>query len=220
MPEEIVQLFAHQFAVDVRNIPVEYSSKGLRPWELACCYIDNDIPLIRIRTSNQPFQNAVLFHELVHASRSRLHSPIFEEHTAYAACATFFPEYVAKWRAWMGPLFPSSSSVTVLLLQTWLWWIFPAFFDQVPLWIGFGACFYPFILSVQLFRRWKTWQKAFDAISRRWPRSAWALFLRLHDSDIQWLSTLKRDEVVEEIRMRARSEWRWQFLYEKLLQDL
>lgn len=215
IPEDIVQLFAQKFYVDIESISVERSSKGLWPWELACCLIEDKKPVVQIRPACEA--KAVLCHELIHAARCRLDSPLFEEHIAYAATAVLFPRHVVKWRAWLSPIFPNSRVVIITLLQTWIWWTLPVLFD-LPFFLGLGFLFFPLWLLYRLTRRWATWNKAFSSVALYWPRAVWPLFLRLHDEDIVWLSNLPNIEVVSEVHKRAHEDWRWAFFLEQILE--
>ena len=59
----------------------EVSSKGMWPWEVACCLIDEeDRPKIRVRSLSNVNRNVLLFHECIHAIRARFCAPQFEEY--------------------------------------------------------------------------------------------------------------------------------------------
>ena len=81
-PRIIKKLFAERFGIDLQKVPLEVSSKGLMPWELACCWIDQHgrgTIQVRMNDSSQPrvSKDAVLTHEAIHAVRGRLHSSKF-----------------------------------------------------------------------------------------------------------------------------------------------
>ena len=194
------------------------------PWELACCWIDQDgrgTIQIRPNERSQKFvQNeAILTHEAVHAVRGRLFSSIFEEHCAYAACHEVFPQSFPFWRAFLGPLFTSPKEVITLLILVWGTWGIPMFFDWdvsyvLLLTLSFSYLLYPF---TRLISRWKVWKSAIKNIADEWPSKEWKLMIRLSDQEIEWLSHLKKGDVREAIHEKARHEWRWEYFLEDIL---
>jgi len=221
IPQRIVQVFRDLFFVDITVIPVEVSSKGLWPWELACCFIDaQENPLVRYRSKTKIAQHVLIAHEMIHATRARLISPKFEEYCAYAASAALFPNQFSRWRAWLGPLC-SSGEVVSLVAGIWLFWIVGMIF----LWPGFFLWFWIFLCSscvgllLRLWYRWRVWRSAFNCIASVWPKSVWALVIRLHDKDIVWVSKISSNDIEKRVEERAVTDWRWQFFKEKILKN-
>jgi hypothetical protein len=223
-PQIVRKAFAERFAIDLQKIPVEISSKGLMPWELACCWVDQDgRGTIQIRPNDRPFKfvqsEAILTHEAVHAVRGRLFSSIFEEHCAYAACYEAFPHSFPFWRTFLGPLFTSPKEVVTLLLLIWGTWCIPMIFDwdvSYPLLFCLSLTFLLFP-CIRLLSRWKIWQKAMKNVSSEWPNKEWKLMIRLSDEEVKWLAQLPKEEVRDAVHEKAAREWRWGYFLDDLL---
>jgi hypothetical protein len=223
-PPIVKKTFAERFGVDLQKIPVEISSKGLMPWELACCWIDQDgRGAIQIRPNDRPLKlvqsEAILTHEAVHAVRGRLFSSVFEEHCAYAACYDAFPHTFPGWRAFLGPLFTSPKEIIIILIIVWGTWGVPMLFDwDIPYSLLFclslSSLFFPFM---RLLNRWRVWRKALKNIAGEWPNKEWKLMIRLSDQEIRWLATLKKSTVRDAIHKKAGQEWRWEYFLEEIL---
>lgn len=223
-PEKLREIFSLRFAVDIQNIPIETSSKGLMPWELACCWIDREgrggIQVRPIASSQQrvPFE-VVLFHEAIHAIRGRLEAPIFEEYIAYAACRSAFPVLFPRWRMWTGPLFSSVREVVVLLVLLWAMWIVPVALDVELHPFAIGAmnivCLAYFLFRLK--HRWKIWHRAMKSISTVWPEQAWALMVRMSDEEIYWLASIRKKDVRQAVQEKASLEWRWRYFLRDIL---
>ena len=219
-PSHVREIFSDRFGVDLGAVPLITSSKGLMPWELACCWLDEDgRGSIQMRPSLGPQGrvplDVILVHEAVHAVRGRLDASKFEEHTAYAASREVFPGVFPKWRAYLGPLFSSVREVTILLVLLWGSWGVPLF-TSVGAWTVAGID--GMILAVFLARlqyRWAVWNRAFGAVASEWPATAWKLMIRMADEEVEWLS--KTTCVREEVAKKAAHEWRWRYFLEHLL---
>lgn len=225
-PVHLKAIFAERFGVDLQSIPLKTSSKSLMPWELACCWIDEDGKgSIQMRPSagmqNRVPLDVVLVHEAVHAVRGRLGASKFEEHVAYAACRAVFPHSFPRWRAWIGPLFSSVREVLILLIFLWGGWGVPLFLNiMVPalLIVGLDIVIIAIFLA-RLQGRWRVWNKAMSAIASQWPATAWKLMIRMADEEIEWLATLQHDCVLEEIRQKGSADWRWKYFLTLLRED-
>jgi len=220
IPYPICKAFSDRLLVDVAAVPIEQSSQGLLPWELACCWIDEEgNSKIRIRpTKNKKVSyNSILAHELVHAVRARLSSKKFEEFCAYDTCSALSP--LPKWRKFLGPLFSSAREVLVILLLLWCNFILPFFFRLHPhplsLLIVPALCLG--LPLIRLIYRWRTWNRAAKNIHAFWPDKTYALLLRLGDDEISWLSKLPRKQVPDALHNKATHEWRWEFFVEHIL---
>ena len=221
-PPHVKELFADRFGVDLGAVPLRLSSKGLMPWELACCWLDEEgRGSIQMRPSVGPKGrvplDVVLVHEAVHAVRGRLNASKFEEHAAYSACREAFPGTFPAWRVWIGPLFSSVREVLTLLVLLWGSWGVPIFFNSsIPFWAIAGAdgiIVSAFLLRLQ--RRWTVWERAMRAVVSHWPATAWRLMIRMADEDVEWLSEAVHPR--EEIEKRAAQEWRWRYLLDYVL---
>lgn len=187
-PQTLVDLFLQQLKVDIRNIPIEISSQGLMPWELACCWIDESgEATIRVRAPGETkkvYREAVLAHELVHAIRGGLFSSRFEEFTAYAICQELFPSHISWWRTTFGPLFTSVKEIYSILGIIWANALIPFFIDipvLVSLAVPFIACFYS---VARLAWRWRLWNKAYAKIQDACPDEVLAIIVRLSDDEL------------------------------------
>ena len=225
-PDHLKAVFAERFGVDLQSIPLKVSSKGLMPWELACCWLDDEGKgSIQMRSStrsqNRVPLDVVLVHEAVHAVRGRLESSKFEEHVAYAACRAVFPHSFPRWRAWIGPLFSSVREVIVLLILLWGSWGLPLFLNaSIPASLvgGFDILVIAAFLT-RLQSRWKVWDKAMKSIVSQWPATAWKLMIRMADEEIEWLSALPYDRVLQEVEKKALADWRWSYFLTLLQED-
>ena len=225
-PDHLKTIFAERFGVDLQSIPLKVSSKGLMPWELACCWLDEEgkgsiqmKPSARVQ--NRVPLDVVLVHEAVHAVRGRLGASKFEEYVAYAACRAAFPHSFPRWRAWVGPLFSSVREVLILLIFLWGGWGVPLFLNiMVPalLIVGLDILIMALFLT-RLQDRWRVWNKAMSAIASQWPKTAWKLMIRMADEEIEWLATLPHDRVEEEIGQKASADWRWKYFLTLLQED-
>jgi hypothetical protein len=223
-PKIVKKAFTDRFGIDLQKIPVEISSNGLMPWELACCWIDEEgRGTIQLRSNDrtQKFvqSEAILAHEAMHAIRGRLFSSIFEEHCAYATCYEIFPHSFPSWRAFLGPLFTSSKEIVILLLLIWGTWSVPMLFDwnfsySLLFFLSISFLIFPFI---RLLTRWRAWRKAMKNIAFEWPNKEWKLIIRLSDQDITWLSELRKDNVRDAIHKKAANEWRWKYFLDEIL---
>jgi hypothetical protein len=221
-PETVRKAFFERFSVHLGAVPLEVSSKGLMPWELACCWTDDEgrgmiqmRPLARLQ-KRVPL-NAVVVHEAVHAVRGRLKAKKFEECTAYAACRAVFPESFPRWRAWIGPLFSSAREAGILIALLWISWGVPIFLcSSVSAWAvaGIDGVLLAAFLG-RLQSRWNVWNKAMSAVVSCWPKTAWKLMIRMTDDEIEWLSKVRN--VREEISEKAGREWRWRYFLDELL---
>jgi len=222
IPYPVTKAFSDKLSVNIQSMPIEQSAKGLLPWELACCWIDEDgEPMIRMRPSQDGLisKETVLVHELVHAVRGRLSSSKFEEFCAYDVCATLTP--LPKWRRFLGPLFSSAKEVLFIFLALWCNFILPLFFNFHP--SALALSIVP-VLSIslpfaRLISRWRTWNRALHLVSIHWPQKEHALLIRLADEEIIWLSKLEPSQVVSSIQEKARYDWRWQFFLSHILSD-
>lgn len=225
-PDHLKAVFAERFGVDLQSIPLKVSSKGLMPWELACCWLDDEGKgSIQMRPStrsqNRVPLDVVLVHEAVHAVRGRLGASKFEEHVAYAACRAVFPHSFPRWRAWIGPLFSSVREVLVLLILLWGSWGLPLFLKaSIPASLvgGFDILVIAAFLT-RLQSRWKVWDKAMKSIVSQWPATAWKLMIRMADEEIEWLSALPYDRVLQEVEKKALADWRWSYFLTLLQED-
>jgi len=220
IPYRVAKAFSEKLHVDVETIPVEQSSKGLLPWELACCWIDEQgESTIRMRPlKKSPIsQNTVLVHELVHAIRGRLSSSKFEEFCAYDVCAALTP--LPKWRRFLGPLFSSAKEVLFICLLLWCNFFVPLLFSLQP--SLFALSIIPALSIVlpftRLISRWRTWNRALYNISFHWPDRGRALLIRLADEEIVWLAQLSPDQVIPAIEERSSYDWRWKFFLSHIL---
>jgi hypothetical protein len=226
-PPHLKEVFAERFGVELDSIPLQVSSKGLMPWELACCWLDEEgRGSIQMSPSTRP-QNrvpldVVLVHEAIHVVRGRLNATRFEEHIAYAACRAVFPKAFPRWRAWIGPLFSSVREVIALLVLLWGSWGLPLFLDtSVPTFLIAGIDLSIIgIFLIRLHGRWTVWNKAMNAITSQWPTTAWRLMIRMTDEEVEWLSTIPKNRVREEIAQKAATEWRWRCFFDGLLKGL
>jgi hypothetical protein len=224
-PRAVQKVFADRFGVDLHGVPLEVSSKGLMPWELACCWIDQDgratIQMRYADAAEAPVPtDAILTHEALHAVRGRLFATTFEEHCAYAACCAAFPHTFPKWRAYVGPLFVSAREIMFLLFFIWSLWGIPMFMDwDVSYEMLFALSFLAFLAPVlRLVSRWKIWNTALHNIASTWPHKEWRLMIRLADDEIVWLSTLRPEDVFDAVRAKAAQDWRWRYFVEKILE--
>lgn len=104
------------FDVDIDSVPIEYSAKGLRPWEGAVTWIENGQARIqlhpRLKTGSLFFglysRDEILAHELVHALRAHLNAPRYEEYLAYWTSPH-------PWRRLLGPLFEKTWEAPLLI---------------------------------------------------------------------------------------------------------
>lgn len=221
-PPLLNKIFLARFGVNLEAVPLEVSSKGLMPWELACCWIDEEgHGSIQVRPSahlqNRVPLDIVMVHEAIHAVRGRLNATKFEEHVAYAACREAFPDIFPRWRAWIGPLFSSVREVLALLVLLWGSWGLPIFLNlSVSAWLIAGID--GLILAAFLWRlqgRWAVWNRAMKAVASCWPKTAWKLMIRMTDEEVGWLSRVRNAR--EEILTKAAQEWRWRYFLDELL---
>lgn len=223
-PQELAEAFQTRLHVDISQISIEETPKGLMPWELACCWIDEDgSSTIRMRpetTKTTINRTAVLTHELIHAMRGRIGSTTFEEFTAYAVTASLFPHYLTPWRTFLGPLFNSALEVILVIATVWACWLLP-FFLSLPV--------LPFLLLpvttiallfLRLFLRWRVWNAAFERLNGTFSTLALPLVVRLSDEEIRWLAMLPHNRVRNAFLERAKKEWRFRLLEKKFLLDL
>ena len=219
-PPQVREIFLKRFGIDLGAIPLIASSKGLMPWELACCWIDEEgRGSIQMRPSVGPQSrvplDVVLVHEAVHAVRGRLDSSKFEEYIAYAASRDAFPESFPRWRAYLGPLFSSVREVSSLFFLLCGSWAVPLC-TSIGAWtvVGIdGAIMGLFFARLQY--RWSVWNRAFRTVSSAWPATAWKLMIRMADDEVEWLS--KASCIREDVAKKASQEWRWHYFLDHLL---
>ena len=191
-------------------------TKGLSPWELAACWQFSDgRSEIQVRPKllekNEGERNAILFHELIHASRARLQSLCFEEILAYEAMRHVKETSLFSLRCFLSRLFLTQSDILVafvwhlalLFLSVFTSFSTIAYLSLVVLFWTFAT-----IRACWLFSLWK---KAFSNIEQAFPSKAWLFFLRASDSDIFWVSSLKSKEVFDSIMEKASYDWRWKY---------
>ena len=223
-PPVVKKAFSDRFGIDIQKIPVEVSAKGLFPWELACCWIDQDgRGTIQIRPNDRSLKlvqsEAILTHEAVHAVRGRLFSRIFEEHCAYAACYEAFPNTFPGWRAFLGPLFTTPKEVIILMLFIWGTWGIPMLFDWDVSYALLSCLSLSFLVfpCIRLLSRWIVWRKALKNIGAEWPSKEWKLMIRLSDQEIKWLSRMRKGDVRDAVHKKASCEWRWRYFLDEIL---
>ncbi len=224
-PLPVAKGFFEHFGVDLQKIPVEISSKGLMPWELACCWIDEEgRGTIQIRPQDKPSTfvrpGELLTHEAVHAVRGRLFSSLFEEHCAYAACYKVFPRTFPLWRTFLGPLFTSPKEVIILVCLIWGTWGVPMLMDWDVSYFLLGGLSFSYLLVpfARLVTRWRAWRRALNNIAVAWPNKEWKLIIRLSDEEILWLSRLRKADVRQAVHDKALQEWRWEYFLEEILE--
>jgi hypothetical protein len=225
-PQVVKKTFSDRFGIDLQKIPVEVSAKGLMPWELACCWIDQDgHGTIQVRPYDRSqkiiHSEVILTHEAIHAVRGRLFSKKYEEHCAYAACHDAFPHTFPFWRAFLGPLFTSPKEVILLLLAIWGTWGIPILLDwDIPFTLLFCLSLIPLLFPfARLLQRWREWNKAMKNIAFEWPHKKWELIIRLTDDDVEWLASLRKKQVRKAVIEKAASDWRWEYFLEDILDE-
>lgn len=98
---ETLRQLEQELGVSLNHISIIFSVKGLRPWELACCWVEQpEKPVIQLRPQLERGSyfgytlREVIRHEVVHALRAHLPYSQFEEllacHVAMAQPVSFF----------------------------------------------------------------------------------------------------------------------------------
>ncbi|MBI2811176.1 MAG: hypothetical protein HYX67_10155 [Candidatus Melainabacteria bacterium] len=179
------------FSISPDWVQVDFSAKGLMPWEGAATWIEGDRVSIQIKKSFLTrfySQEEMIAHEMVHAMRNRLDSTRFEEILAYRVSK-------AKFRRFFGPLFSSpaeSKAFMLALVASWLLYLVDiggnfVFLAPIAL-LGYG-----------LFRLVRS-QKIFAACLKKWelvtPGLALAVALHLTDEEIALFAKMECEEIV------------------------
>ena len=191
-------------------------AKGLLPWEMAACWQhSNGLADLKIHPKllewKEEEKEPILFHELIHASRARLHSLCFEEMLAYEAmrrekCSPLLACRCVLSRIFLAPSDPFFALLWhLLLLLLTLADVF-SFMTYLGLILFFWGALTA--RAVWLFRMWK---KVFSAVDLAFPKKAWRFFLRASDFDILWLASLRQQEIFDAIMEKASYDWRWKY---------
>ncbi len=210
-------------------VSVCYKSKGLSSWEGGCTWIEESstasIQLSpKLKTvsflSKCYHRDEVLAHEYVHAFRHGLHSTVFEEFFAYKA-SEYVGELLGK-RKWLSSLqsrlasiFERPKEVYILLLLSF----FPALVCMCGgEWIFFFLVsilcplFFMLFLVIRNIIQRKVWERACLRFHLQTGKSPWPFLARLSDKEINELSKVAND-IVQWAEHKARSAFRWEFLY-------
>jgi hypothetical protein len=216
-PSEITKKLFHASPgwVEIRE-----SSKGLRPWEAAAAWIEED-PQTGRRVSIQ-IKNSFLSrfysleetiaHEMVHAMRLMFDEKRFEEILAFRTSKN-------RFRRYFGPLFskPRESLGFVLLLAvSWACSLAEVMFDlsletSYLLWapIGFLA-----VAAARLARSQRVFSKALEHLEKaaKQPDQALAVALRLTDREIERFAKCEPQEIVSFAAEQKKNNLRWRLL--------
>jgi len=122
-------------------VPLEYSSKKLRPWEGAIFWEGPRIQLHPSLQKGKLFGNTredLLHHESVHAAREAFNEPLFEEVLAYSASRS-------SWKRFWGPLFERSWEFPLFAILAFLLPFIP-FFAGALLLLFLGRLLYKQVL--------------------------------------------------------------------------
>jgi hypothetical protein len=192
------------FGVDPSWVRVEYSKKGLYPWEAGCTWYDT-VPWIQLHpcflTSQYRFgiysKEEVLAHEYVHVVRAPLESDRFEEFFAYLISYYAKPGIVTSLRTFLGPLFDKPWQVIVAFVS------FLAFPIAGLLVV---ACLFARLLYC--WRQFFLCKKQLQSITD----TPLQLMLRLNDSEIVRFSKMSKDEITAYIAEKGEVDFRWQLL--------
>ena len=191
-------------------------AKGLAPWEMAACwqYSTGESVLQanpKILKMKEQERESILFHELIHASRSRLQALCFEEILAYEAMKQEKESLLFSIRRILSRLFllPTDALFTIVwhmvLLILSLLDVF-----SLSTYVGLILFFWG-SLTIRACWLLRTWKKAFSNLEKGFPGKGWAFFLRASDSDILWIATLPPQEENDSIMEKASYDWRWKY---------
>ncbi len=199
---------------------IHESSKGLRPWEAAAAWIEED-PQTGRRVSIQiknfflsrfyPLEETIA-HEMVHAMRLTFDERRFEEILAFRTSKNSFRRY-------FGPLFsqPREALGFVLLLAvSWACCMAETIFDfsmggNYWLWapLGFLA-----VATGRLARSQSVFSKALERLEKavKKPGQALAVALRLTDREIERFAKCTPDEIASFAAEQRKNDLRWRLI--------
>ena len=200
---------------------IRESSKGLRPWEAAAAWIEED-PQIGRRVSIQiknsflsrfyPLEETVA-HEMVHAMRLMFDERRFEEILAFRTSKN-------RFRRYFGPLFsqPREALGFVLLLAvSWACSMAEGMFDlslrDELLVMGAGSAFLA-VAAARLARSQRVFSKALEHLekSREKTGQSLAVALRLTDREIERFAKCSPEEIVSFAVEQSKNDLRWRLL--------
>ena len=190
------------FSLSPDWIAVEYSNKGLLPWQGAVVTTDGESQSVQLRAAFARkkrylglYEGAeILAHEAVHAVRMAFNEPIFEEILAYRTATT-------RLRRFLGPVFRSAKE-SVLFLLTLPLLLFPLG------WIPFSG-----LLFFSLLRLSK-YQGIFSRILKQLTEllgdstKAHAFALHLTDKEIVRFSRMSSEQIVSYVLQQDSLRWR------------
>ncbi len=198
------------YDIDPVWVPVEYSAKGLWPWEAGCTWYsdERDIPpTIQLKAHTHYLgiyqKDEILAHEYVHAVRANLASSRFEEIFSYLTSLYFAPRLVCKLRTMLGPLFQAPWEALVLVASLVATLLFlPMLFFTIAI-ITYLA-----IRLVKHLREWHGCKKHLDALLKS---SSLPLMVRLTDDEIIRFSSMPPEDIRKWINSQS-ANFRWQLL--------
>lgn len=149
--------FEKLFGFRPNTIPLIINSKKLKPWEAATTWIEEKngqrscfIQLKSLKPPRLYSLEEIISHELVHAVRSHLDEPLFEEILA-------FQTSTSAYRRFFGPLFSQPLEATLFcasLLISWAGSMISLFLEiRELLWICWAL---PILMLIPLL--WRLWQ--------------------------------------------------------------
>lgn len=216
-----------RYDIEPNWVEVEYSNKGLYPWEAGCSWYSDDAnvrPLIQLReafTSSSTYlcmyqKDEVLFHEYVHAVRAPLNASKFEEIFSYLVsldyAESFFGRMLKSIRVCLGPLFEKSYESLILvcvLIVSLLLALFQSDWIPVSLMATSG------ILALLFFRlmyRWWQWGRCYLKLKKLFLIQALPLMLRLTDEEIICFSKKTVEQIKGWISEQSKVNFRWALL--------
>lgn len=201
------------FDADPAWVSVCYSNRDLYPWEAACTWYD-DVPIIQLRKRFEHKESLfglysrdeILAHEYVHALRFFFKGSCFEEIFAYYTSKSF--------RGFLGPIFenPRDSLILMgLLFATAIVASLTMSFEGM--WTAFvllgglsmGALGY---FSFRLLRRTFQFRRCLKRLCKLCQKPL-ALMIRLTDEEIALFSGLTDAEIVQYVKEKSASDFRW-----------
>lgn len=183
-------------------IEIAYSSEGLSFWEGGATWCSPEGIIIRIKknflTKFYPPQE-IPHHEIVHACRSSLDSPKFEEFFAYKTSSQ-------KWRQFLGPIIQTPKESSIFLFSLSL----PLFHP-----LGFSI---PFILIALGFTRLIHHHRIINRCAQKLSAllsqdCVWPFMMRLTDAEIILFSRSNPSEIQTYIHDQKDQSLRWRMLF-------
>jgi hypothetical protein len=196
-------------------IKIDYSNRGLLPWQGGCVMVEDDTISMQMRKAYQKRKKIwgiykkeeIVAHELVHVARATFEEPVFEEILAYQTSTS-------KFRRFLGPLFRSSKESIIFMVVLFGLTIVNLLYT-LPLTLLSGGGGVVLLFFFRLYRNHKTFGNVMKKLKELLgcEKRALSCALRLTDREIFSFAKKSKEEIAAFAEKAKQESLRWRQIY-------